>query len=121
MLDAWIRSHDRFAGLRRLDLGSLLLVFDLNDSILVREFAELHDVARQSASLVAEDVLDLAQFLIDIGGLGLHWEIIIRVVHIDIPAHERALPELYDLERYDKRDRNKVCEDEDPGTRLLDE
>ena len=60
-------------------------------------FTKLHDIAREGTSFVGKDVLNLAQFLINICSLGLHRKIFILVIHVNIPAHEYALPEFYNL------------------------
>ena len=85
-----------------------------------RELLELHDITSQSAGLVAENILNLSQLLIDVSGLGFAGKVLITIIHVDVEAHERSLPELNNFERHDERNRNKVREDENPGARSLD-
>jgi len=56
---------------------------------------ELHYIAGECAGFVREDVLDLAELLIDVGALGLAGEVLFVVEHIYIVLHEGALEELY--------------------------
>ena len=76
---------------------------------------ELHNIASQSASFVGENVLDLAQLFIDIGRLGPCMEILIIIIHIQVVVHERTLPEFDHFQSDQKRYRDKVAENEDPG------
>ena len=79
------------------------------------ELLKLHNIASQSASFVGENVLDLAQLFVDIGRLGPRVEILIIIIHIQVVVHERTLPEFYHFQGDQKRYRDKVAEDEDPG------
>ena len=79
------------------------------------ELFELHNIASQGASFVRENVLDLAQLFIDIGRLGPRMEILIIIIHIQVVVHERTLPEFDHFQSDQKRYRDKVTEDEDPG------
>ena len=93
---------------------------DLADTLVVGVLAEFHHITGQCASLIAENVLDLAQLLIDIRSLRVHLKSLL-IIHIRVPAHECALPELDDFERHNQRDGHKVGENQDPCARLLDE
>ena len=59
---------------------------------------ELHDVPGERAGLVGEDVLDLAQLLVEVGrprvGVGLR----LLVVHLLVPVDEVRLDELDELQ-----------------------
>ena len=84
-----------------------LLVFVFNEverASLAGELEELHDVAGESACFVGEDVLDLAQLLVDVRRLRVHLEPLLCVVHIDVPSHEGSLPELDEFEGDDDFD-----------------
>lgn len=58
---------------------------------------EGHDVLRQGACLVTEDVLDLAQLLIERGGPRLGGSVVLRVIHLPVPVDEEAVPQSDDL------------------------
>ena len=61
---------------------------------------ELHDVPGKRAGLVGEDVLDLAQLLVEVGrprvGVGLR----LLVVHLLVPVDEVRLDELDELQAH---------------------
>ena len=83
--------------------------------------AELHHVTSQSSCLVAKYVLNLTKFLIDVRSLCVHRKVLVRIVHVNIPSHESALPKLYNFKCDYQRDRYKIGEDKDPSSCLLDE
>ncbi len=58
---------------------------------------ESHDILRQGAGLVAEDVFDLAQLLIERGGPSLSRSVILGVIHLPVPVYEEAVPQTDDL------------------------
>lgn len=58
---------------------------------------EGHDVLRQRACLVTEDVLDLAQLLVERGGPRLGRSVVLRVIHLPVPVDEEAVPQSDDL------------------------
>ena len=66
------------------------------------ETFELHYVRGQRARLVREDVLYLAELLVDVGALSAAAEVLIRVVHIHVHVHERALEELDHLKCHEE-------------------
>ena len=78
------------------------------------ELFELHNIASQGASFVRENVLDLAQLLVNIRRLGPRVEILIKIIHVQVVVHERSLPEFDHFQSDQKRYRDKVAEDEDP-------
>lgn len=53
--------------------------------------AELHDVAGEGAGLVAEDVLDHAELLVQVGGAGHGGGVRGRVVHLTVHRYELRL------------------------------
>ena len=58
---------------------------------------EGHDVLGERARLVREDVLDLAQLLVQRGGPGLRRGVILGVVHLPVPVDVEAVPQPNDL------------------------
>lgn len=56
-----------------------------------------HDVLGESARLVWEDVLDLAQLLIEGGGARLGWGVLVLVVHLQVPVDKFTLAQTDDL------------------------
>lgn len=72
--------------------------------------AEHHLVLRQSAGLVREDVLDLAQVLRDVQGLALDAAVGLFVVQIDIVRDEEELADLHQLDGDVERDGNQDLE-----------
>ena len=101
-------------------LRQLLIVVVLREverGRLVRELLELHDVARQRARLVREDVFDLSQLLIDVRCLSLHLEVLVTIVHQHVEAHEAPLPQFDHFKRDEQRNWNEitVCTKEKPS------
>ena len=83
------------------DFGlTLLNGGDVVASSDTRELFELHDVAGERSRLITEDVLDLAQLLVDVGALGACGEVLIIIIHLHVPVHERTLEELDHLQGY---------------------
>ena len=62
------------------------------------EAAELHDVAGERAGLVTEDVLDLAQLLVEVGGLDLGGFVLFAVVYLIVPLNKKGLQKFNDFE-----------------------
>lgn len=58
---------------------------------------EGHDVLRQRSRLVAEDVFDLAQFLVERGGPGLGRGVALGVIHLPVPVDEEAVAQTEEL------------------------
>lgn len=58
---------------------------------------ESHDVLRQGAGLVAEDVFDLAQLLVECGGPRLGRGVVLGVIHLSVPVYEEAVAQTDDL------------------------
>lgn len=58
---------------------------------------EGHDVLRQGPRLVAEDVLDLAQLLVERGGPGLGRSVALGVIHLPVPVDEEAVAQTDEL------------------------
>jgi len=70
---------------------------------------EFHDVAGERARLVGEDVLDLAELLVNVGALRAAEEVLLIVEHICVVLHEGALEKLDHLESHEQGDRHKVA------------
>ncbi len=64
----------------------LTVVASFNGALL-----EGHDVLRERAGFIREDVLDLAQLLVQRGGSGFGRRVFISVVHLQIPVNELTL------------------------------
>jgi hypothetical protein len=69
-------------------------------AIPIREFAcrellELHDILGERASLVGEDVVDLAELLVEVTRLNFGWHVLVDVVDPPIPGNEEGLEELH--------------------------
>jgi hypothetical protein len=84
---------------------------------LDRARAQPHLVARQRARLVAEDVLDLAEVLVDVRvaalrALAARRRVAHRVVAVD---EDEAEDELDDLDRHEERVRDEVREEDPEG------
>lgn len=77
----------------KAEIWCLLTVSCASDGAAV----EGHDVLRQGASLVTEDVLDLAQFLTQGGGPGLGWRVALDMVHLAVPVDEEAATQAGEL------------------------
>lgn len=52
---------------------------------------EGHDVLRERAGFIREDVLDLPQLLVQRGGSGFGCRVFVSVVHLQIPVNELTL------------------------------
>ena len=75
-----------------------------------RALEELHDVASQGASLVAEDCVDLPEVFVEVGRTSQSRGVGLLVVHLEIPRDkDHALGDLDDLERYVECDRDEVA------------
>lgn len=58
---------------------------------------EGHDVLGERPCFVAEDVLDLAELLVQRGGTSLGGRVVSRVVHLPVPVNVEAVPQPNDL------------------------
>ena len=58
---------------------------------------ESHDVLRQGAGLVTEDVFDLTQLLVERGGPRLCRSVTLGIIHLPVPVYEEAVAETDDL------------------------
>lgn len=58
---------------------------------------EGHDVLGEGPRLVAEDVLDLAELLVQGGGSSLGGRVVVCVVHLLVPFNVEAVPQPDDL------------------------
>ena len=80
----WITHH-----LLQLNVAEIHVAFLIRSSVFVCaieavagcEFAEFHYVARESARLVREDILDLAQLLVQIRRITRHRLVLLLVEH----------------------------------------
>jgi len=63
---------------------------------------ELHDVLGESASLVAEDVVDHAKFLVQAGLLDFGRQVSIDIIYHDIIRNEEGLNEVDHFERHEE-------------------
>ena len=62
-----------------------------------RALVEGHDVLGEGPGLVTEDVLDLAQLLVQCGGPGLCRSVALGVVHLPVPVDVEAVAQTDDL------------------------
>lgn len=90
-------------------IGIILFGHHTESSCFGAELFELHDIASECASLVREDVLDLAELLIDVGALGFTSEVLFVVEHFHIILHEGTLEELYHFKRNKQRNGHKIA------------
>lgn len=54
-------------------------------------FLEAHDVLRQGARLVREDVLHLAELVVEAGAPGFRWDVLDSIIHLQIPVDKEAV------------------------------
>lgn len=52
---------------------------------------EGHDILSERAGFIGEDVLDLTQLLVQGGGSGFGWRVLLSVIHLQIPVNELTL------------------------------
>ena len=71
-------------------------------------FFVLHDVAGESAGFVGEDVLDLAEFLIQVGGLDCR-VLVLEADHLRVLADEYALRQLHHFQSDQQADWHEVA------------
>mmetsp|Transcript_10515 Transcript_10515/g.28063 ORF Transcript_10515/g.28063 Transcript_10515/m.28063 type:complete len:886 (+) Transcript_10515:1031-3688(+) len=90
-----------------LDLSHALAV----DCPVHAEFAEVHHVARESARLVGEHVLDLPHLLVEVGRPGHAADVLVD--HVLVSVHEVDLEKLDEGHGDQQRDRDEVGEEDD--------
>ena len=90
----------------------------ISDSSLNGSHFELHDILRQGARLIAENVLDLSELLVQRRRSCHRWRILCRVVHLSIPIDEEGLPEANDLDGDVKRDGDQSVQDDYVGPKI---
>mmetsp|Transcript_4981 Transcript_4981/g.12838 ORF Transcript_4981/g.12838 Transcript_4981/m.12838 type:complete len:474 (+) Transcript_4981:2166-3587(+) len=98
-----------------LDLSYALAV----DGPIDAELAEVHHVARQCASLVRENVLDLAHLLVEVRCPRHAADVVIH--HVLVIVHEEDLEELDEGHGNQQRDRDEVGEEDDEVEEADDE
>ena len=81
----------------------------------IREFfrgeaSELHNVGGERACLVREDVGDLAELFVQVGGLDPGGHIALSIIDVNIPGDEHGLPELDDFNCDEQGDGHHVRE-----------
>lgn len=54
-------------------------------------FLEAHNVLCQGASLVREDIFDLAELIVEAGASGFCWHVLDSVIHLQVPVDEKAV------------------------------
>lgn len=80
---------------------------------------ESHDVLRQSSRLVAEDVLDLSELLVECGGPRLGRGVTLGVIHLPVPVYEEAVPQADDLHAVTQVKGTGVRRRSSPGSVLI--
>jgi hypothetical protein len=65
----------------------------------------------ESASLIRENIIDLAEFFIKVTGLNFGWHIFFEIINPPIPSDEKGLKELHYFKGDHKRNGDHVCED----------
>lgn len=68
-------------------------------------FLEAHHVLRQGASLVREDIFDLAKLIVEAGASGLCWNVLDSVIHFQIPVDETAVHQVDEFKPRESRRR----------------
>lgn len=58
---------------------------------------ESHDILGEGPGFVTEDILDLAQLLVQCGGTSLCGGVVASVVHLPVPVDVEAVPQPNDL------------------------
>ena len=81
-------------------------------------FLELHVVASQSPSLIAEDVLYLSQLLIEVRGVDIGSAFHDRTVYVFIELDQEGLHELDSLEANNQGNGNEVLDEQQPPSCL---
>lgn len=64
------------------------------DSPIDAAFLEAHNILCQGASLVREDVFDLAKLVIEAGASGLCWNVLDSVIHLQVPVDKEAVHQI---------------------------
>ena len=77
---------------------------------------ELHDVLREGARLVTEDVVDHAQFLVEAWWLDFAGQVPLFIQHLHILHHEVSLDEVDHLQRHEKWNGHEVHQSHEPYT-----
>ena len=70
---------------------------------------ELHQVACECASFIREDIVDLAELLIQVRCLHLGTQVLVHVVDLCVPLDELGLEEFHHLHGHYQRDRYEVA------------
>lgn len=70
-------------------------------------FLEAHDVLCQGARLVREDVLDLAQLVVEAGAPGLGWNVLGTIIHLQIPVNKTAVHQVDEFKPREPRRRKQ--------------
>ena len=82
------------------------------------ELLELHDVLREGACLVAKDVIDHSDFLVETWWLYFARKVTICIIHLDILSHKVSLNEVDHFKRHEKRNRNEVHQSYKPDANV---
>lgn len=82
---------------------------------------EVHLVLGQGARLVREEYIDLAQLLVEIGGI--HHALLVRLllIQIHVPLHEHAANDALQLDGYVQRDGYQIVKEYQEGEVILQE
>ena len=57
-------------------------------------FLEAHNILCQGASLVREDIFNLAELIIEAGASGFCWNVLDSVIHFQIPVDKKAVHQI---------------------------
>ena len=74
-----------------------------------------HDILRERARLVREDILDLTEFLIERSSACLGRQILLVIVHIDVPIDPQTLYGPYELHAHVQRNRHDRIQNDQIG------
>lgn len=77
------------------------------DGAIDAAFLEAHNILCQGASLVREDVFDLAELIIEAGASGFCWNVLDSVIHFQIPVDKKAVHQIDEFEPRES-DRRKL-------------
>ncbi len=109
------RKVQRLSGLADLDLVVVLVVQVAVHGAVDGALVEGHDVLGERARLVAEDVLDLAEFFVEGGGARLGGYVAGLVVHLDVPVDPQALDGADELDADVEGDGHDRVQDDQVG------
>lgn len=81
----------------QVDVLNLTVTFAVDGALV-----EGHDILGERSCFIAEDVLDLAELLVQRGGASLSGSVVPGIVHLPVPVDVEAVPQTNDLHTAEK-------------------